>query len=77
MGTREQQKIGSIKTFIERLEALNLDNPSDSVFYFRGHSDHEGFSLVPSIYREKEWIENEHRMFRKKEKGSSLPLTNG
>lgn len=64
MGIREQQKIGSIKTFIERLEALNLDNPSDSVFYFRGHSDHEGFSLVPSIYREKEWIENEHRMFR-------------
>ncbi|MCU7866649.1 MAG: FRG domain-containing protein [Candidatus Thiodiazotropha sp. (ex Lucinoma borealis)] len=61
---REQQKIGSIKTFIERLEALDLDNPSDSVFYFRGHSDHEGFSLVPSIYREKEWIENEHRMFR-------------
>lgn len=64
MGIREQQKIGSIKTFIERLEALDLDNPSDSVFYFRGHSDHEGFSLVPSIYREKEWIENEHRMFR-------------
>lgn len=64
MVIRKQQKIGSIKTFIERLEALNLDNPSDSVFYFRGHSDHEGFSLTPSIYREKEWIENEHRMFR-------------
>lgn len=64
MGIREQQKIGSIKTFIERLESLDLDNPSDSVFYFRGHSDHEGFSLVPSIYREKKWIENEHRMFR-------------
>ena len=64
MGIRESQKIGSIKTFIERLENLELDKPSDTVFYFRGHSDHEGFKLIPSIYREKEWIENEHRMFR-------------
>lgn len=64
MGIRESQKIGSIKTFIERLENLELDKPSDAVFYFRGHSDHEGFKLIPSIYREKEWIENEHRMFR-------------
>ncbi len=64
MGIRESQKIGSIKTFIERLEKLELDKPSDAVFYFRGHSDHESFKLIPSIYREKEWIENEHRMFR-------------
>ena len=64
MGIREGQKIGSIKTFIERLEAFGLDKPSDSVFYFRGHSDHESFKLIPSIYREKKWIENEHRMFR-------------
>jgi hypothetical protein len=64
MGIRENQKIGSIKTFIERLEKLDLDYPSDFVFYFRGHSDHEGFKLIPSIYREEEWIENEHRMFR-------------
>ena len=64
MGIRENQKIGSIKTFIERLERLELDNPSDSVYYFRGHSDHEGFKLIPSIYREKEWINNEHRMYR-------------
>jgi len=64
VGIRENQKIGSIKTFIERLERLELDNPSDSVYYFRGHSDHEGFKLIPSIYREKEWINNEHRMYR-------------
>ncbi|MDX8413693.1 MAG: FRG domain-containing protein, partial [Mariprofundales bacterium] len=64
MGIRENQKIGSIKTFIERLERLELDNPSDSVYYFRGHSDHEGFKLIPSIYRDKEWINNEHRMYR-------------
>ena len=64
MGNRESQKIGSIKTFIEKLENLKLDKPSDTVFYFRGHSDHESFKLTPSIYREKQWIENEHRMFR-------------
>ncbi len=64
MGIRENQKIGSIKTFIERIERLELDNPSDSVYYFRGHSDHKGFMLTPSIYREEEWINNEHRMYR-------------
>ncbi|MBW2942147.1 FRG domain-containing protein [Zhongshania aquimaris] len=64
MGIRENQKIGSIKTFIERLEKLELDTPSDSVYYFRGHSDYEGFKLTPSIYRETEWINNEHRMYR-------------
>jgi len=63
MVSRESQKIGSIKTFIERLENLSLDKPSNAVFYFRGHSDHAEFKLEPSIYREKEWIENEHRMF--------------
>lgn len=64
MGIRAGQKIGSIKTFIENLEDFESDKPSDSVFYFRGHSDHENFKLTPSIYREKTWIENEHRMFR-------------
>jgi len=64
MGTRVGKKIGSIKTFIEVLEDFELDKPSDSVFYFRGHSDFESFKLIPSIYREKIWLENEHRMFR-------------
>ena len=52
MGIQAGQKIGSIKTFIETLEKFELDKPSDSVFYFRGHSDHENFKLTPSIYRE-------------------------
>lgn len=64
MRKRDYQKIGSIRTFIERLEALSIENTHDSVFYFRGHSDHENFKLIPSIYRDTEWIRNEHRMFR-------------
>ena len=64
MGSHENQKIGSITTFIARLASLGLDKPSEDVFYFRGHSDHEKYKLEPSIYREPEWVENEHRMFR-------------
>ncbi len=63
MGIRENQKIGSIKTFIERLERLELDTPSEFIYYFRGHSD-QSFKLIPSIYREQEWISNEHQMYR-------------
>jgi hypothetical protein len=58
------QKIGSIKTFISSVEKLNLDKPSEYAYFFRGHSDHEGYKLQPSIFRETKWIENEHRMFR-------------
>ncbi len=64
MEPRDKQKIGSIRTFIERLEKLNLDEPSNDVFYFRGHTDHEKYKLQPTIYREPAFIENEHRMFR-------------
>ncbi len=38
MESRDKQKIGSIRTFLERLERLNLDEPSNEVFYFRGHA---------------------------------------
>lgn len=60
----QNKKIGSIRTFFDRLEKLNLDNHSEDIFYFRGHSDHGGFKLEPSIYRDPKWIEDEHRIFR-------------
>lgn len=60
----QNKKIGSIRTFFDRLEKLNLDNHSEDIFYFCGHSDHEGFKLEPSIYRDPKWIEDEHRIFR-------------
>lgn len=64
MVSRESQKIGSITTFIARLEDLKLDKPSNDVYFFRGHPDYIKYKLKPSIYRELEWIRNEHRMFR-------------
>lgn len=60
----DTQKIGSIKTFISSIEKLNLDKPSEYSYFFRGHSDHIGYKLQPSIFRESRWVENEHIMFR-------------
>ena len=60
----KNEKIGSIKTFIETIESLNLDKPSKYAYFFRGHADYKKFKLEPSIYREKRWIENENKMFR-------------
>jgi hypothetical protein len=54
-------KIGSIRTFLGCLE--KLEEPFDFVYYFRSHSDCK-FNIEPSIYREKQWINNEHKMYR-------------
>ncbi len=64
MDNSERQSIGTVRTFFLELDRLNLDKPSDEIYYFRGHADLEGYKLIPSIYRDLDFIENEHRMFR-------------
>jgi hypothetical protein len=61
---RKHSRIGDVSTFINRLTDYGLDEQSDFVFYFRGHSDRENFKLEPSIYRNHKWISNEHLLFR-------------
>ncbi len=55
------KKITSVSALIEALEGL--PKPKDSVYYFRGHTNHR-YELKPSIYRETEWKSNEDRLFR-------------
>lgn len=60
----DDSKIGDIKTYIERIGQLNLDVPSDYIYFFRGHSDSVAYKIEPSIFREESWIKNENKMFR-------------
>ena len=60
----KDEKIRSIRSFIEAIDILNLDEDSEYSYFFRGHSNHHLFKLEPSIYRKQRWIDNEHRMFR-------------
>lgn len=55
------ERIGSVTTFLRALEQLPHDK--DYEYYFRGHSNAE-YQLIPSLYRDKRYIDNEHRMFR-------------
>ena len=54
-------RVGSVRTFLDELERLTPDR--DFVYYFRGHSKFT-YKLVPSIYRETGWIENEDILFK-------------
>lgn len=54
-------RIGSVRTFLDALE--NFDRPEQNTFFFRGHSNFT-YKLMPSIYREKDWIQNEDVMFK-------------
>lgn len=49
-------RVGSVRTFLDVLEEISTSD--DEVLYFRGHSN-TSYKLVPSIYREDNWIENE------------------
>lgn len=57
----EEQKIGTISRFLQRLEAIETDERR--ILYFRGHSK-ESYELAPSIYRNKGLIANEARMLK-------------
>jgi hypothetical protein len=57
----EEQKIGTISRFLQRLEAIETDERR--ILYFRGLSK-ESYELEPSIYRNKGLIANEARMLK-------------
>ena len=60
-GIKRIKRIGALSTFLNK---LNIDDFDDEhVYFFRGHSNHE-FELVPSIYRDRNLIENEDKIFR-------------
>lgn len=54
-------KIKNISDFI--LELQNIPKPRGSELFFRGHTDIE-YKLIPSIYRNKNLITNEHNLFK-------------
>jgi hypothetical protein len=54
-------RVGSVRTFLDELERLTPER--DFVYYFRGHSKFT-YKLVPSIYRELGWIQNEDILFK-------------
>jgi DNA-binding MarR family transcriptional regulator len=57
----EDQKIGAISTYLQRLDEVRAKNKG--VLYFRGHSKHT-YLLEPSIYRNRGWIKNEASMLK-------------
>lgn len=58
---KEDQKIGAISTYLQRLDEVRAKNKG--VLYFRGHSKHT-YRLEPSIYRNRGWIKNEASMLK-------------
>lgn len=59
--SKKQSKIGSITTYLTAIEGIY--NDKDSVLFFRGHSDYN-YSMIPSIYRDTGWINNEDVLFK-------------
>jgi len=59
--SNEDQKIGAISTYLQRLDEVRAKNKG--VLYFRGHSKHT-YRLEPSIYRNRGWIKNEASMLK-------------
>lgn len=60
----DKTKIGSVKTLLDILDKLSDDSYDDNVsIFYRGHSSLK-FELKPSIYRDKELIKNENRLFK-------------
>lgn len=57
----DESTVGSVRTLLGELESLTR-NP-DYEYYYRGHPNKE-YVLIPSVYRNTGWINNEHRMFR-------------
>jgi DNA-binding MarR family transcriptional regulator len=55
------QRIGSIKNFLQQLEKTQTS--SNQLRFFRGHSK-SSYRLEPSIHRNTGWIENESTMFK-------------
>lgn len=58
----ESEEISSLKDLFENLEK-DLESDDSYSYYYRGHSNVD-YVLVPYIYREKELITNENRIFK-------------
>lgn len=55
------QLIGSVKTFLAQMESMDVGEGIS--LYYRGQSD-SAFEILPGVYRDKSWIENEDVMLR-------------
>lgn len=54
-------RVGTVTTFLHALE--KLERPSDTSFFYRGHESFE-YSLIPRVYRDTGWINNEDVLFK-------------
>lgn len=65
----EDKIITNISEFIAALEKIRetiserSQNINNDILFYRGHSDKD-YKLIPSIYRDKNWIDNEDIMFK-------------
>ena len=55
-------KIENINQFLDEIKSA-ISSCANPPFY-RGHSNEEKFKLVPFIYRDKRFIENEDKIYR-------------
>lgn len=54
-------RIGSVRTFLDALEKIKASD--NTQLYYRGHESFK-YKLEPSVYRDKNWLENENIMFK-------------
>lgn len=59
----DKTSIGSVSTFLNELSDITEKVDKDHILFFRGHSD-ASYQLIPSIYRNKGWIDNEDILFK-------------
>lgn len=53
--------ISSVEGLIRKV--FKVSSLLDEVLFYRGHADKNSFKLIPSVYRENGWRENEHILF--------------
>lgn len=56
-----ERSIGSVRTLLKILE--DLEKESEFEYYYRGLTN-KNYALIPSVYRNSGWINNENKMFR-------------
>ena len=60
---KDKENITYIKSVSDFLKEINNIEKENTLFY-RGHANEEKFNLVPFIYRDKKFIENEDKIYR-------------
>ena len=62
-GTAKQvTTIDSLEDFVKAIKGIRPKKRLRDMFFFRGHSDRNKYTLQPAVYREPEFIENEPTM---------------